>query len=395
MSNSVFSKLRLKLQVMLSFLVIAALLGFSLRLIHAGVISANFKHILHTHSHIVLLGWLYNAVVVILQYSIFKKEEGPMNRIFWLSQLTFLGMMLSFPFQGYAFASITFSTLYLFCSYALVYYLFKYSKTVANKNVGSLIKWSGVYLVLSSFGPFSLGFIMAKGLGDTFWFNLSIYWFLHFLYNGFFALIVFAFILSRIKSENYQKLISRLMIFSVLPLYGLSVLWLSPNNSVYVIAFLGALFQFVAFALLLANKGLKSLFTTFWPKTLLKLAMVSYGLKMIFQVASVLPFIQDFLTETVSYAVIGFIHLVMLGFFTLFVLAVFIESQWIKISREVSIGLICIILGILLSESFLFGQSIAVFYSLHFMPNYFEWLAAVSSLMPIGFALLLWMLFKK
>tara|TARA_R110002050_G_scaffold149463_1_gene276061 strand:+ start:108416 stop:109558 length:1143 start_codon:yes stop_codon:yes gene_type:complete len=380
---------------MLSFLVIAALLGFSLRLIHAGVISANFKHILHTHSHIVLLGWLYNAVVVILQYSIFKKEEGPMNRIFWLSQLTFLGMMLSFPFQGYAFASITFSTLYLFCSYALVYYLFKYSKTVANKNVGSLIKWSGVYLVLSSFGPFSLGFIMAKGLGDTFWFNLSIYWFLHFLYNGFFALIVFAFILSRIKSENYQKLISRLMIFSVLPLYGLSVLWLSPNNSVYVIAFLGALFQFVAFALLLANKGLKSLFTTFWPKTLLKLAMVSYGLKMIFQVASVLPFIQDFLTETVSYAVIGFIHLVMLGFFTLFVLAVFIESQWIKISREVSIGLICIILGILLSESFLFGQSIAVFYSLHFMPNYFEWLAAVSSLMPIGFALLLWMLFKK
>ena len=387
MATSFYSSLTTKVKVTLLYFFVAATLGLSLRMIQAGLLSGNFKHLLHTHSHIVLLGWLYNALFILLQYGVFKKKEGPLNTVFWLSQLTFLGMLFSFPFQGYAFFSILFSTLYLFCSYALVYYLFKYSKELENKNVAKLLRWSGIYLVFSSFGPFSLGFIMAKGLAETFWFKLSIYWFLHFLYNGFFALVVFAFVLNKLPNTSKTNAITWLMSLSVIPLYALSVLWLDPHFSIYGIALVGSLFQLVAFGILVYKQKIHSLFQQKWTRILLYLSVISYALKSIFQVFAVIPSVQLFLTETVSFSVIGFIHLVMLGFFTLFVIAVFIENNYLPISKTVKLGIQLLILGIILSETLLFSQSIAVYFKSFQIPDFFTLLFWASALMPVGIGL--------
>ena len=395
MSNSFFSSFKIKLQVTLTFFLISAFLGLSLRMMHAGLIPGNFKYILHTHSHIVLLGWLYNAIFIILQKFIFKRNDKPLNIIFWLSQITFLGMMFSFPFQGYAFASITFSTLYLFCSYALVFYLFQYSKTIENKNVVRLLRWGGIYLILSSLGPFSLGFIMAKGLAETYWFKLSIYWFLHFLYNGFFALVVFAYLLSKLNSYKNQSVISWLMVASVIPLYALSSLWLSPNWLVYIIALVGSLFQLIAFIFLLKQEGFKAAFNQKIVRLLVAISMISYGLKMIFQVVSVFPSIQDFLNKTTAFSVIGFIHLVMLGFFTLFIFVAWIKEGFLSITTSLKIGLSILISGIVLSELLLFGQSLVVYFELKGIPNYFKALTHASSLMPLGIVFLTWKVFKS
>jgi hypothetical protein len=395
MSESFFSSSSSKFKTTIVFLFIAASLGLTLRLIQGGAVPGHFKHILHTHSHIALLGWLYNAGFVLIQYVILNKKGSPLNTVFWLSQLTFLGMLFSFPVQGYAFASITFSTLYLFCSYALVYYLFRYSNELDNKAVAGLLKWSGVYLVFSSIGPFALGLIMAKGLNDTYWYKLSIYWFLHFLYNGFFALIVFAYLIQKLKSSVNQNAIYRLMAFSVIPLYTLSVLWLAPNWSLYLAALMGSVFQLMAFYLLLKEPNFKKLFENKVARQLFGLAIAAYALKMIFQVVSVLPTIQVFLLETVSYSVIGFIHLVMLGFFTLFFFALFIESKFLKMSVLVKVGLQLLVAGILLSEGLLFMQSIAIYWEVFHIPNFFIVLYWCSSLMPIGIGLMVISFFKK
>ncbi len=395
MSKSFFSSSSLKFKTTIVFLFVAASLGLTLRLIQGGAIPGHFKHIMHTHSHIALLGWLYNAGFIVVQYLILKKKDGPLNSVFWISQLTFLGMLFSFPVQGYAFASIIFSTLYLFCSYALVYYLFRYSKEIENKAVSGLLKWSGVYLVLSSFGPFALGFIMAKGLNDTYWYKLSIYWFLHFLYNGFFALIVFAYLIQKLKSSVNQKAIYGLMAFSVIPLYGLSIVWLEPNWSLYLVSFVGAAFQVVAFWLLVKEPNLKNIFKNKVAKQLFGLALAAYLLKMVFQVFSVSPAVQTFLLETVSYSVIGFIHLVMLGFFTLFFLALFMESEFLKMSSLLKVGLRLLVAGILLSEGLLFTQSVAVYWKVFQIPNFFIVLYWCSSLMPIGIGLIAISLFKR
>lgn len=384
-----YTGLASKLKVTLVFFFIAAVLGLSMRLMHAGWLSIHFKNILHTHSHIALLGWLYNVALIVLQYVIFRKTKSKINLAFWLSQITFLGMMFSFPFQGYAAISITFSTLYLFCTYYLVYTLFKETKNGENRNVAQLIGWSGVYLIFSSIGPYALGFIMAKGLADTYWYKLAIYWFLHFLYNGFFLLVVFAFVFEQLKDLKQSKRIFQWMNCSIIPSFALSVLWLEPHILIYLIAFIAAMLQLLAFGLLARQNKVIQLWNIPWAKAVFILSVAAYTLKVIFQVLAVHPEIQTFLMETVSYSVIGFIHLVMLGFFTLFFLAVLIEKQWLEMTVFNQVGLGLLIIGIIGSEILLFGQSIAVYFEAFQIAQYFKMLMGISTLMPIGIGLMM------
>lgn len=350
---------------------------------------------MHTHSHIALLGWLYNASIILLQYSLFKEAKGFLNRIFWLSQLTFVGMLFSFPFEGYGLFSITFSTLYLFCSYYLVYLLFKKSKEGISFYAAKFIRWSGIYLVISSIGPFALGFIMAKNLQETFWYKLSIYWFLHFLFNGFFMFIVFAYVAKRINNVLRLKKIFVFMNLSVIPLYVLSVLWLEPHLTLYLIALFASGLQFFAFVLVLKCKSFRQSWLIEISRKLLLFVGIAYGLKILFQVLASFKFTQAYLMETPSYSIIGFIHLVMLGIFTLFFLSAFIEEKFIFITRTIKLGLFILLIGIISSELLLFFQSLTTYYLGTSISIYSSLLFYLSSLMPIGIALLVLSIFKK
>lgn len=383
-----YTGLASKLKVTLVFFFIAAVLGLSMRLMHAGWISIHFKNILHTHSHIALLGWLYNVALIVLQYVIFQKTKSKINLAFWLSQITFLGMMFSFPFQGYAAISITFSTLYLFCTYYLVYVLYRETQNLENRYVAKLIRWSGIYLIFSSIGPYALGLIMAKGLADTHWYKLAIYWFLHFLYNGFFLLVVFAFVFDQLRGLKYSKQVFQWMNLSIIPSFALSVLWLEPHTIWYIIALIAAILQLLVFGLLIKQKEIVQFWKNSWAQKVFIFSVLAYTLKVVFQVTAVLPVIQTFLMDTVSYAVIGFIHLVMLGFFTLFFLAVLIEKQWLKMNLFNQIGVSLLTIGIIGSEILLFAQSIAVYFQVFQIPQYFQMLMGISTLMPIGIGLM-------
>ncbi len=380
--------MKAKLRITLIFLFIAATAGLLLRLILTGSFLYNYKYLIHTHSHIALLGWLYNAALIVLQYLVFKRDDRQINGIFWVSQLTFLGMLFSFPFEGYGFFSITFSTLYLFCSYYLVYLLFKYSKGLNSVIAARFIQWGSVYLVLSSIGPFALGAIMANDLKDTFWYKLSIYWFLHFLYNGFFVFIVFAYLINKFNNIKNQSLIFWLINISVIPLYALSILWLQPSNFFYLLAFLGASLQIISFYILLKSKELFQIKANNLSYILFLMALVAYGLKLVFQLGASFESVQVFLNNTVSFSIIGFLHLVMLGFFTLFFLSVFIGESILQTSRLLKVGIIFLIMGILFSESILFTQSVMIYFWKNSIDNYFNLLFWGSALMPVGIALI-------
>ncbi len=380
--------MKTKIRITFIFFLIAAIFGLLLRLIQAGTPLHNYKNLLHTHSHIALLGWLYNAALIMLQYSILKKQNGSMNWIFWITQLTFVGMLFSFPFEGYGLFSITFSTLYLFCSYFLVYHLFKQSKELSSHYTAKFIQWGGIYLILSSIGPYALGIIMANKLANTFWYKLSIYWFLHFLYNGFFVFIVFAYLLNRFKQLKNQKTIFLLMNISVIPLFALSTLWLKPALPIYAVALLSALFQIFAFILLLKVQKLRLYFKNKISFNLFILSLIAYTLKIIFQIFASFENVQSFINLTVSSSVIGFIHLVMLGFFTLFFISIFIEEKFLKSSNLLKTGIYLLVLGIVLSEALFFMQSIFIYFYQISINNFFNLLFWVSFLMPIGIALI-------
>ncbi|MEQ8715752.1 MAG: hypothetical protein RIC80_22245, partial [Cyclobacteriaceae bacterium] len=178
----------------LAFFLIAALIGWALRSVQSGWLMLNFKYLLHTHSHVALIGWVYNGCFIILQRIIIadNARTSYYNRLFWITQITILGMLVSFPFQGYGAVSITFSTLYIFASYVLGWRAYIDVGSQA-KPVRTLVRAGVVFLFLSSIGPFALGYFMSQGLGDSIYYKLSIYWFLHFLYNGFFLMVMAAY----------------------------------------------------------------------------------------------------------------------------------------------------------------------------------------------------------
>lgn len=379
--------MKIKRDITLLFLLIAAMFGLLMRLIHTGVAVHTYKYLLHTHSHIALLGWLYNAALIVLQYTVLKTNSKTLNRIFWLTQLTFAGMLFSFPFQGYAATSITFSTLYMFCSYFLVYHLYKQTKTGVSVYVAKFIRWGGVYLILSSIGPYALGAIMANKLAHTFWFKLAIYWFLHFLYNGFFLFVVFAYLLHKFKDLQNAKKIFRLMNASTIPLFALSVLWLKPAFPFYLLSVTGALLQIIAFVFLIKGQNLRKHFHSSLNFHLVVLALLAYGLKVCFQLVASFAPVQNFINGTGSYSIIGFVHLVMLGFFSLFFFAAFISESYLKASGLLKTGLYLFVAGILLSELLLFSQSLLVYFNWGGIDNFFKILFWASTLMPAGILL--------
>lgn len=111
---------------------VAALMGFLLR--YASVFPVdklNLQFLLHGHSHGAMLGWAYMALYALIYADFIVKTERSknwFNLLFWLSEVSVLGMLVFFPIEGYALFSIIFSALHLLCSYVFVYFVWRFRK---------------------------------------------------------------------------------------------------------------------------------------------------------------------------------------------------------------------------------------------------------------------------
>lgn len=353
-------------------------------------IGINYKHFLHTHSHIALLGWLYNLTLIFIGYAFFKENAKRFNYIFWISQITFIGMLFSFPFQGYAFWSITFSTLYLFASYWLVIEIFRSSKELKDQIEIKLLRVGGIFLVLSSIGPFALGAIMAKGMQESIWYSLSIYWFLHFLFNGFFYTVFLALLLVELKnkievSTKKVKWVYGLTVFSIIPLYAEFAIEAIPSNWIILLAFISSLAQLVSIALIFNELKLYlTQHSNAIKKILLGLALVALFLKVIFQLLTSFPLLQQMVFNSKSTLIIGYLHMVMLGMFSLFFIWLLIEKKVIQLTKLLKMGIVFFVVGVLLSELLLFGQGTVNYFWNYSLPSYYAMLYSASGLMPVG-----------
>ncbi|HBL80718.1 MAG TPA: hypothetical protein DDZ79_12765, partial [Aequorivita sp.] len=120
--------LRKHIATALLYFLLVALMGVLLRFFFVTPISLNYKYILHAHSHTALLGWIYLGLTTLV-YKIFLSEAKKpklYKRIFLFTNLCILGMLVTFPIQGYALYSIIFSTLFLFASYWFAWFAMKY-----------------------------------------------------------------------------------------------------------------------------------------------------------------------------------------------------------------------------------------------------------------------------
>ena len=328
------------LKLPLIFFFIASGVGVLLRWHHVYPLeSFAYPYWLHAHSHLMFLGWVFNALVVnaVVQFL----PDAPVKRytkIIWLLNALVLGMLISFPLQGYGVYSIIISTLHTVVAVIFIIYFFRATRHTVFPEV-QYMKTAFGFFMLSAAGPFALGALMANGLGQTPAYHLAVYYYLHFQYNGVFMFGVLALFyrLLRQKEVVIQEVSAQrgkvLLIVSCLLTYALSALWLQPSVIVYGIGLAGALLQLVAFVFIYRSVnpvGIKWLRTFSKPaRIFFALAAISLIIKLVLQLISVVPVVAQ-LAFAVRFYVMAYLHLVLIGVISFFLLGWYHEQGYLR-----------------------------------------------------------------
>ena len=391
--NLLLHKMKLKnhIHIALGYFIVAAFLGVLLRSFHSLEIPINYKFIVHGHSHIALLGWVYMALTTLL-YMLFLAHKDLVlkyRRIFWFTQVTLMGMLVTFPFQGYALFSIIFSTLFLFASYWFFWFFRKHVRPEIKKS-GSYqcINAALWYMVISSMGPWVLGAIMKTLGAGSIWYRLAIYFYLHFQYNGWmiFALLgLLLFVFEKQGIAMPKRMFQRFFLSmngGIILTYSLSTLWMQPSAIFYLLGGIGALLQLVALIVLIRfmRGHLNDIgFTGFQLKILRAVALLLF-VKLGLQAVSSIPYFAN-LASTILDFTIGYLHLTFLGVVTL---GIFLFLDYFGILKIPKTSLMLYVIGFVLTEGLIFYKGMAAWWRLGIFDGYFEVLALASFLILIS-----------
>ncbi|HQR92867.1 MAG: hypothetical protein B7Y15_02275 [Bacteroidetes bacterium 24-39-8] len=329
------------------------------------------KHLLHGHSHFAFSGWVTHLLMTLL-IGVLSKSKG--NQVYgeykwyvYANLFSGFGMLLSFPIQGYGLISISFSTLSILISYAFTIKYWKDLNRYRSGLVSSMaIKFSLLSIVIASLGTFALAFMMVtKNLHQN-WYLASVYFYLHFQYNGWFFFAILGLFVS--KLELIEGLVSPLkkivQLFGIacIPAYFLSALWLPIPIWAYWMVLVAAILQVIGLAILIktilkAKEAIKRLFSnkSIW---LFQLAGLAFTIKILLQLGSTIPNLSQ-LAFGFRPIVIGYLHLVLLGFISIFLIAYTLSNYFLETNNQINKAIGIFVFGIIVNEILLMAQGIA------------------------------------
>ena len=353
------------------------------------------KHLQHSHSHFAFTGWLGHTLMVLMVYFIQTKityfKGNKYKKIIIANLICSYGMLISFIIEGYGLVSIALSTASIVVSYIFAYRFNKDLKIVDDDLLAkSWFKAALFFNVISSFGTFYLGYMMASKNVVQDWYLSSIYYYLHFQYNGwfFFACMGLAFgFLNLRKSEHpFYETSFKLFAIACVPAYFLSTLWLDLPLWIYVITVIAAIVQIYAWFkfLPILLKTRRNVLENYSPLLRYILLFVSFALsiKLLLQLGSTVPIISQ-LAFGFRPIVIAYLHLILLGIITLFLIFYIYANHLILISKNIKYGVLVFTIGVLLNEIVLAVQGIASF-SYTIIPFVNEILFGVAIVLCIG-----------
>jgi len=384
--------------IALYFFAAIALLGLTLRLYPIYDLGINFAWLLHAHSHVAFLGWIHGAFISFISY-IFLKDKLHTKTFKWIYAFTIttiVGMYFSFPLQGYKLFSIIFLSLFLVSTYFFLYYFFKHKKEVDTYPVTYKFIKAGLFLqFLSSLSPWSLVFILKAFGKKSHFYKYDIYYYLHFQYNGWFLFAMIGLILFMLERRNIRinpvqaKRILYLMLVAVFLGYFSNTLWAKPGMFYNILALVGGASEIFALFLLLRIllRYHRFIEKTISPtsylifKWVLAALFFKAGLQFMgsFQYYADLSFlIRDF--------VIGYLHLIMLGIFTPFLLILANELSFIKLKKSY---FYIFYSGFIITESIIIGRAIFTWFKIVIPPEIYTWALFIFTFwMFIGIILL-------
>jgi hypothetical protein len=370
--NNSASNIQKWIGISLINLSIVALLGFTLRSkILFNIPFLDFKHVLHAHSHFAFGGWVSLALFVLLSTELLQGIDTRMNQVLLLVNINAWGMLISFLLQGYGLFSIIFSTLFIFVSY---YYTWVFLKALRKADVEPVIKqtaiWALIYMSLSSIGPYTLAYLLAVESGNVILYKDAVYTYLHLQYNGFFTLAILALLFNKIikhsllADKHNAKRFLTMVNATVIPSLFLCYLWHYPTTYVRIVAVTGSILLILSVILFLPlTKNIKA-FTgkeTTPYRVLLALSIVALILKLTLQSLTIFPTIGDQVFNNRP-VIIGFLHLVLLGFVTLYLLAHFLQLGYLGNTKLTSVSLAIFVTGVLANELLLMTQGLEIMF---------------------------------
>lgn len=353
------------------------------------------KHLQHSHSHFAFAGWLAHTLMVLMVYFIQTKiadfKGNKYNTIIIANLICSYGMLISFIIQGYGLVSIALSTASILVSYIFAYRFIKDLKILDDDLLAkNWFKAALFFNVISSLGTFYLAYMMATKNVVQDWYLSSIYYYLHFQYNGWFFFacmgLAFGFLNLRKSEHSFYETSFKLFAIACVPAYFLSTLWLDLPLWIYIITVIAALVQVYAWFkfLPILLKTRKNVLESYSPLLRYILVFVSFALsiKLLLQLGSTVPIISQ-LAFGFRPIVIAYLHLILLGIITLFLLFYIYANHLILISKNIKYGVFLFTIGILLNEIVLAVQGVAAF-SYTIIPFVNEILFGVAILLLIG-----------
>lgn len=294
------------------------------------------KFIIHSHSHVMLLGFLFNALSVFIWQHFTNGIDKLSYKIYLLMQVGVAGMLVAFIIQGYAFYSILFSTLHLWLSYVFVIRIWK--RITDTSSNSRLIKIGIVFHFISSLGPYCLGPLMVFEMQESPWYQQAIFFYLHFQFFG----ILFLWLLATFLKNTKQSLSNTqvtLLTFSIIGLFAHSLNYSFSHWIINTIGGLSALILcYVLFSIVKHSSGfnLKQKVTFY---TLILLSIL-YAL-------GSLPYFASLVIDN-HFTLIAWLHFLFLGLYVPFI--------WLQMSLKINKAI-----WLLYAISFIVTELILVF----------------------------------
>ncbi len=357
------AELARRFRVAWAFLLVSVLIGLGLRLQWVWPwTTLGYADILHAHSHVAFLGWVFNAFfVAALRHFVPGSETRGYDRLWWTMQLAVAGMLVTFPFQGYAPASIAFSTLHMVAAFVFAMKLWRRSRAAPAARVH--LRLALAFMLLSGAGPLALGVLPALGLRESPAYTLAIYFYLHCQYNGWFPFFLQALLLQRAEEQGWRvdtvAATGAAWWLGVggLLAFALSTLWCQPPAFFGWIAVTGGVMQAVG-----AARFIRAVRGVPWPaiNAMRALAVVAVGawlLKHALHLIGPWPGLAE-LTQQ-RFVAIAFLHLVFLGLVTPGLLIWAHDQGWLPTGARLRVGVTLLLAGTAASEFLLVAPALA------------------------------------
>jgi len=334
----------------LLFGIIGAFIGLVLRYAFTGSsIAFPFKNILHAHSHVMLLGFLFNALLALIWIKFTSGIDRISYKLYVALQLGMALMIVAFIMQGYALYSILFSTLHLWLSYILLIRLWKRLK--GNKFLIQLVKVGIVFHFISSLGPYALGPLMVMDMKESPWYQQAIFFYLHFQFLGLFFTWMLAVLLQKTTVILTKKQVVGICISLVL-LYAHSLDYSFDHWLIQLFGGFGSIFLFLI--LLKFKDGFLKLERRF------KMIYYIILIVAIINILGSIPVVAKLVVNN-HFMLIAWLHFLFLGMYVPFI--------WAFLKQKISIA-IWLLYGftVILSEAVLvFPNELSQWFSISIM----------------------------